>query len=97
MNHHQKMQMTFMTAIIAIIIIYGSIVVITPIMYDQKSTTEVSKIIRGDLSECDQILKATEGYEYYCKIENISMWCKVEPQVDEHLKNIPTCQPVVFV
>jgi hypothetical protein len=95
MNDSQKL--TLIGAIIATIIIYLWIVVIlSPIIIDKESTTQVSKILHGDLPECDPTLKATEGYGYYCKIENISMWCKVEPQRDEHLKNIPTCQPVVL-
>lgn len=55
---------------------------------------ETSKIIRGDLPDCDPTLKATEGYEYYCNIKNVTMWCNVEYQNDEHLKNVPMCEQV---
>lgn len=82
--------------IAAVIIVFFVLMTYGSIMYNQQSVTMAAKIIKGDLPQCDPTLKASEGYEEYCLIGNTSMWCKVEPQVDEHLKNTPMCQPVVF-
>lgn len=54
------------------------------------------KIMKGDLPDCGTTIGTDTGY--YCQIDNVSYFCKVDRSAaDPFVRNNPYCNPVVIV
>lgn len=83
-----------LTAILTLAVIWG-ILAIFPFPSDSPHGM-VPKILTGDLPDCATTIGSDTGY--YCQINNVSQYCRVEKGVvDSLVTKEPHCSPVMLV